>query len=487
MNAFSRTAAIVVSVVIVLTVCPGAAGRVLASGPSPAMLRALQSGSVYIAPQAFARSRARHDDVPRLDRLAAEASNSGLPEKFVVSTFPGTPQAAAHDLRSILNFSGTLVLVGPRGIGVSSGSHLSQSEDQSIAQGAAATCLTQSFSTCALAAGRDALARYKSDQATSRHDAGIFWGIVLVIVALIVFGLVFSVWRKRSALSQNLTELRAAANNTLSLADSAIQEIESATMGQAMPAQARANYDKALALRDRARQEIDRGATTAALTQANQDAAEAVLAFQGVMRETGVQSELSNPLEAPGRRCFYCGRDDRPPYVPQTISDGKGNSLNIDVCDVDQKRLAQGQTPPVATLPYNGGQVPWWAVPESPWYYSYGGPTWQYWLPYSIGMDVGGWYGGGWESGGWYDGNGGGWDGGGAGQPADSGGASFGQSDASGGGWDNSGSGWDNSGGGWDSSGGSGGGWDSSGGGWDSGGGGDFGGGGDSGGGGGSG
>jgi len=37
--------------------------------------------------------------------------------------------------------------------------------------------------------------------------------------------------------------------------------------------------------------------------------------------------------------------------------------------------------------------MPWWAVPSSPWYYSYGGPTWQYWLPFMVGMDVGSWMG----------------------------------------------------------------------------------------------
>ena len=40
--------------------------------------------------------------------------------------------------------------------------------------------------------------------------------------------------------------------------------------------------------------------------------------------------------------------------------------------------------------------LPWWAVPNNPWYISYGGPSWQYWLPFLVGMDVATWFGGGW-------------------------------------------------------------------------------------------
>jgi len=59
----------------------------------------------------------------------------------------------------------------------------------------------------------------------------------------------------------------------------------------------------------------------------------------------------------------------------------------------DRQQIDAGRKPQIATVPYNGTQMPWWAVPSSPWYYSYGGPTWQYWLPFMVGMDVGSWMG----------------------------------------------------------------------------------------------
>lgn len=462
-----------------------------AAGGLTAILKALQHGNVYVSQSEIRAGHARSGDVSRLEAQASDAANQGLPEKFaILSSFPGNSAGAAHQLRTYLNFAGTLVMVGPHGIGVSSGTHLSQAEDQSVAQSVAASCLTTSYTSCALAAGQQALAKYKNDQSTTQRNAGIVWAVVLLILAVVIFGLVFFVWRRRNAMSGHLNELRTAAGNTLALADTAIQQIESEMQGKSMPAQVRAEYDRALAMRDQARQEIDRATTSPVLTQANQDAAQAVLALQGVMRQLGIQSELANPLEAPGRRCFYCGREDRPPYTAQTISDGKGNTMEIQVCSVDQQRLAQGRTPQVATVAYQGAQVPWWAVPNNPWYYSYGGPTWQYWLPFMIGMDVGGWYAGGWANPGWYGGgsdwdNDGGWnqaggDPGGAAQaPQDAGGVDYGQWDnSSGGGWDNSGGGnAQDAGAGWSDTGGSG--WDSGGG--DSGG--DWGGGGDSGGG----
>ncbi|HEX6508116.1 MAG TPA: hypothetical protein VF221_10835, partial [Chloroflexota bacterium] len=208
----------------------------------------------------------------------------------------------------------------------------------------------------------------------------------------------FSVWffgRRRRESTGRLDELRTAASNTLSLADNAVNEIESS--GASLSPDVRAAYDRALALREGARTELERGATPAALTQANQDAAQAVLALQGVMRTSGIQSRLSNPLDLPTEhRCFYCGRTDRPPYVTRTIEDGKGNSMEIEVCSADMAELERGRTPQIQTAQYGGGNVPWWAVPNSPWYYSYGGPSWQYWLPFLIGVDVGGWFGSGW-------------------------------------------------------------------------------------------
>lgn len=195
-------------------------------------------------------------------------------------------------------------------------------------------------------------------------------------------------------------DLQRAAANTLSLADNAVMEIENASTrsGRPLPSDVQSEYDAALSLREQARRALERASSDAELTQASQDAAQSVLALQGVMRRIGAGGPMTNPLlsPVPGHRCFYCGRDDRPPYAGQDISDGRGNSMRVEVCSTCMALLRAGRTPQVTTAMYGGSPVPWWAVPNNPWYYGYGGPSWQYWLPFFTGMELGSWYGGGW-------------------------------------------------------------------------------------------
>lgn len=413
-------------------------------------------------------------DLQRLEQAAGNAASQGVPEKLVVlSGIPsGVPSsaAAASSLRRLLNFSGVVVVADPRGIGLSS-DRLSRSEMNTIGRKAVAQCITGAVADCAVLAGNDAVSQIKADKSASDRRSAIFWGVVLIIIAVVVAFLVWNVGRRRKAITGRRNDLYAAASNTLSLADNAVEQIESATTGQQMPAGARADYDRALALRDQARNELDRAQSPEMLTQANQDAAQAVLALQGVMKTLGISSPLANPLEAPTRRCFYCGHDDRPPYSKEVIDDGRGNSMQVDVCNVCRTQMAEGRRPQVSTVNYGGAMMPWWAVPGNPWYYSYGGPSWQNWLPFFAGVELGSFFGGGWGYGdyddrGWGGDDGGQW-GGDAGQavgadaPSDAGGVDFsGQ-----GGWDASGGdtgGWDSGGGDWgggDSGGGGGGDW----------------------------
>jgi hypothetical protein len=352
---------------------------------------------VYVSNAMPPSARVSLGDVRRLRAATHAAVNKGVPEKIaLVSHYPNQYRdtyAAARALRQFLDFAGVLVMVSPRGIGVSSDT-LTFNEIRSIQTRVRPHCLASSYAECAVIAGQLAVDQTNSDKSAANKSAATFWLVLLAVLAVIIAAVVFVVRRRQSPASGNLNELRSAASNTLSLADSAIEEIEGAQA--AMPAAVRSDYDGALARRDGARVGLEKGDTAAALTQANQDAAGAVLALQGVMKSLGIQSALSNPLESPtGHRCFYCGRTDRPPYLTRTIDDGKGNSMQIEVCAVDLARLEQGRTPQIQTAQYNGTMVPWWAVPNNPYYYSYGGPTWQYWLPFMIGMDVGGWYGGG--------------------------------------------------------------------------------------------
>jgi uncharacterized membrane protein YgcG len=356
---------------------------------------ALTSNDVYVSNALPSSAHLSPGDIQRLQAATRAAVNAGVPEKIaLVSHYPGQysdAYAAARALRQFLDFAGVLVLVSPRGLGVSSDT-LTFNEIQSIEGKARSRCLI-SYAACAVYAGQLAVNQTKADTAAANRSAAIFWLVLLAILAVIIAAAVFVVRRRQSRSTGNLNELRSAAGNTLSLADSAVEEIKAAHVP--MSASAQSDYDRALALRDRARVSLDRGISAADLTQANENAASAVLALQGVTKSLGIQSTLSNPLVSPtGLRCFYCGRTDRPPYVTRTIDDGKGNSMEIEVCPVDLERLEQGRTPQIQTAQYNGTTVPWWAVPNNPYYYSYGGPTWQYWLPFLIGVDVGGWYGG---------------------------------------------------------------------------------------------
>lgn len=361
---------------------------------------ALTSNDVYVSNTMPARAHVVAADKQRLQAATLAAVNAGVPEKIaLVSHFPPNYRnayAATAALRQFLDFAGVLVLVAPTGIGVSSDT-LTLNEIRSIESRSKSLCLT-SYAQCAVVAGRLAVNQTKADRGAANKSAAIFWLSLLVVLGIIIAVVVFVVRKRQKHPIEQLNELRTAASHTLSLADSAVEEIE--TVRTPLSPAVQVEYDRALALRDGAKVGMERGTTAAAMTQANQDAAGAVLALQGVMKSLGIQSALSNPLQAPtGHRCFYCGRTDRPPYVARAIDDSKGNSMQIEVCSVDLARLEQGRTPQIQTAQYNGAMVPWWAVPNNPYYYSYGGPTWQYWLPFMIGMDVGGWYGGGWDGG----------------------------------------------------------------------------------------
>jgi hypothetical protein len=396
------------------------------------VVKALTQGDVYITNQAPPQARIHAGDRQRLTQLTDQAASKGIPEKIaIVSQYPrryaNTAQATSA-LRQYLDFSGVLILISPRGVGVSS-DVLTQSEDTAIARKVRPICLSQGYTACALHAGQLALNQGRADKNSAFHSAAVFWIVLLVILAVIILIVVLAMRARQRRGAAHLDDLRRAANATLSRADAAVEQME--TRAASLTPDLRQNYDRALGLRDRARAEIEHAANEQMMIQANEDAAQAVLALQGVARSAGLSTDLSSPLDVPERRCFYCGHSDRPPYLTRTIDDGKGNGMEVEICSECQAQLERGQTPQIATVRHDGSMVPWWAVPNNPWYYSYGGPTWQYWLPFLIGMDVGGWFGGGWNTFGSYGGN---WDGGGwvGGQPADqliptdAGGADFG-------------------------------------------------------------
>lgn len=430
------------------------------------VVKGLVTKGAYITPLAPPSAHIRPGDINRLLNQEADANSKGVPERIaIVSHLPSnyrSTAAAADGLRNYLQFSGVLILASPRGIGISS-DQMSQSEMNTIARKSLPLCKSISYTDCALNAAVLSVTQVRADKNSSFHDAAVFWLVLLVVLGLIILAVVLVLNRRRKVATGRLDELKKAASNTLSMADDAVNEIERS--GLKLTPDARMQYDRALGLRDTAKRELETGTTQAQLTQANQDAAQAVLGLQGVMRSAGVKSDLISPLDTTEHRCFYCGRTDRPPYMKSTIDDGKGNSMDIEVCAVDAQQLQRGQTPQITTVQHGGMAVPWWAVPGNPWYYSYGGPSWQYWLPFMIGMDVGGWFGGGWGGygyGGPYEVNnyygdsgvdtGSGNYGDAVGVPADAGGADFGgwgSDSTDSGGWGGDSGGWGGDSGGW--------------------------------------
>jgi hypothetical protein len=362
----------------------------------------LQTSSVYIAPGLQSAGHVRAGDASALQAQATASAGGGAPEKFaLLTTLPkrlgttsGATQRAADTLRQEVPLAGgVLVLIWPHGIGVSSGT-LSRGQIESIERVAAPICHAAGYGACALAAGKAAESQVRSDQATTQRDALVFWSIVLLIIAALVGYFVWRAARLRRKIAGGLEELRSAAGNTLATIDTVVRTIEPSAAP--MAPEVRQEYDRALALRDRARCACEGVTTQAALIQANNDAALSMLLLQGVTRALDITA-LSSPqaVDPADPRCLYCGLSDRPPYSERTIGDGQGNSLRVEVCAVCMGQLQAGRTPQMATARFDGLVMPWWAVPSSPNYSMYGGPSWQYWLPFLIGIDVGGWFGGG--------------------------------------------------------------------------------------------
>jgi hypothetical protein len=384
---------------LILTLCVVSIAR---AGEDTDAFNALQRGNVYIAPDVKSYGKIQSGDTQLLARQATSAAAANIPEKFVIirslppqfAPIKGAAYRGASALRQAVALTdGVLILIWPHGIGVSS-DRLSSGEMQTIEHNASPICQAQGYAPCAVQAGKAAVTTIQNDQTSSNRNVAIFWVVVLAIIAALIGLFVWRAARGRRRSEGRLDELRTAASNTLSMTDTAVQAIESS--GGKMASDTQAEYDRALGLRDRARRELQGSTTQAALIQANNDAAQAVLAMQGVMRTQKISSPLTDTgLDLGDHRCFYCSRTDRPPYTGRAIDDGRGNSMQVEVCSFCLSMLEAGRTPQIATVQQDGMMMPWWAVPSTPYYYAYGGPTWQYWLPFLVGMDVGGWFGGG--------------------------------------------------------------------------------------------
>jgi hypothetical protein len=384
----------VAALAITLAISLLAAGRARAD-TNQQVLTDLSTHDVYISDLLYLHHAARPADLNRLQSAVFAASKRGVTEKIaLVWRYPANIHSAAQGaagIRNFLDLQGTLILVSPQGVGLSSLGDLSTTQSADIAHRALPRCETQGFVSCAVLASQLAAAQASANHSSDYRNALIFWAVALGIFGLIVAGAVLWTRRRpRPRRSVPLDDLRTAASATLQIAESTSAEVERSAA--ALPEDKRPVLEDALTLRNRAREELSQVPTTVdSLIQANQDAAEAVLVLHRLRR--GLEpAESADPLASQPPRCLYCGRDDRPPYLSRPVEDGKGSSLTIEICAVCTALLQQGRTPPIATVRQENVILPWWTVQGNPWYSRYGGPAWQYWLPFLVGMDVGGWF-----------------------------------------------------------------------------------------------
>lgn len=369
----------------------------------------LATHDTYVTTDRIAGRRLRPTALGRLNQVAAAVKARTVREKLAIlghypyPHFAGV-QAAAEGLLNALQFSGVLILASPGfatsggrapgGIGVAS-DQLTQGQAAAIGRAAGRRCATAGYVTCVTAAARLAAAQVRRDKNSSFGDAARFWFVMLVGFGLVILATILILGRRGRRDGTLLGDLRQAARPTLALVDTLVGEI--GVRAGSLPPEARAAYDRALHRRDRARDEVERSRSVADLRQANEQAAGAVLDLQTAMRLADIPRPFSPASTGSEPRCVYCGRTDRPPYTERTIEDGQEHSLQVAICAIDLGTLRQGKTPRIAIAPYQGGAVPWWAIPDDPWYDAYGGGTWQYWLPYLVGLDVAGWMSGGWR------------------------------------------------------------------------------------------
>jgi hypothetical protein len=360
------------------------------------VLTDLSTHDVYISDVFYQHHLAARADLDRLQSAVYAAANRGVTQKIaLVWRYPSNIHTAAEGaagIRDFLDLQGTLVLVSPHGMGLSSSGDLSDGEGAAIARRAWPRCAALGFSGCAVYASQLAATQARANQSSDYRNAAIFWAIALGIFGLIVAGVVL--WTRRRHVPGRqfrLDDLRAAADATLRVADAAAGEI--AERPEELSHDARRAHQHALGLRNRALAELeDFPGTPESLIQANEDAAEAALELREVIVRLESRQDDTRRPNRQDHRCLYCGRDDRPPYLRRPIEDGKGRSLSVDICDACTRQLRQGSTPATAATRYESLMLPWWAVPNDPFYQRYGGPGWQHWLPFFIGINVGGWF-----------------------------------------------------------------------------------------------
>jgi hypothetical protein len=178
-----------------------AAGRAVLADSNIQIAEGLIHENVYISPPLLGTGHVQPGDARRLQRVVSGAARQGAPEKIaLVSHYPSnyaTPNDAATALQNYLGFSGVLVLVSPKGLGIGS-DYLSAKQVQTVVRHAQPMCRT-SYAACAAVAASKSIAYVQASQNSTHHSVLVFWGVT-VAAFLVALGLLaaFTLARKGS-------------------------------------------------------------------------------------------------------------------------------------------------------------------------------------------------------------------------------------------------------------------------------------------------
>lgn len=201
-NVFSVTR-VPVLVMLLMSVCLGALPRATsaAGGPNSDTAFQLSAQDVYIAPAMQSRPFVHPGDAARIRAATQDASRRGVPTKVgVIGHYPKVlknPTDASQALRNFMDFSGVLILVTPKGMGISS-DEMSNADIAAIQRRVQPQCRTTAAG-CAIRAIHLAVPRVLAIQSKANRNAAIFWLVSVGLFGLVVLVLVFTTRRKRAS------------------------------------------------------------------------------------------------------------------------------------------------------------------------------------------------------------------------------------------------------------------------------------------------
>lgn len=190
--------ALLVSLILLLLL---RAGLALADN-NVTVINKLTTDAIYISPSVIAAGHDSASDKGQLRRAVDAAGKSSVPVKVaLVMTYPTKlkgPHDAAQHLRNFIDFSGVLVLVSPRGIGVSS-DFLTSAATARLERKAAPFC-TMTYAECAVRAINASVPEVKSQVAAANRNVAIFWAVAVIAFGVLIAVLVLIARRRQLAL-----------------------------------------------------------------------------------------------------------------------------------------------------------------------------------------------------------------------------------------------------------------------------------------------